>query len=104
VRDRIPAIIEAAGRTPAIKILHDQALRSALYDKLSEEHAELLNAKDAGAKREELADLIEVAFALAHQYGATEEELMALVLEKRAQRGGFTKGFYYLGDIDRSEA
>ncbi|MFB7145808.1 HNH endonuclease [Agrobacterium deltaense] len=99
VRDRIPEIIEASGRKPAIKVLHDQALRSALYDKLSEEHAEILNAPDANAKCEELADLIEVAFALAHQYGANEDELMALVQRKRSERGGFSKGFYYLGDL-----
>lgn len=98
VRDRIPEIIEASGRKPAIKVLHDQALRSALYDKLSEEHAEILNATDASAKCEELADLIEVAFALARQYGANEDELMALVQKKRSERGGFSKGFYYLGE------
>jgi predicted house-cleaning noncanonical NTP pyrophosphatase (MazG superfamily) len=98
VRDRIPEIIEASGRKPEIKVLHDQALRTALYDKLVEEHAEVLHAPDAGSKCEELADLIEVALALAGQYGATEEELMALVRKKRSERGGFTKGFYYLGE------
>lgn len=98
VRDRIPEIIEASGRKPAIKVLHDQALRRALYDKLSEEHAEVLNATDASAKCEELADLVEVALALARQYGANEDDLMALVRKKRSERGGFTKGFFYFGD------
>lgn len=41
VRDRIPEIIEASGRKPEVKVLHDQALRTALYDKLVEEHVEL---------------------------------------------------------------
>ncbi|WP_210249373.1 nucleoside triphosphate pyrophosphohydrolase [Brucella tritici] len=102
MRDRIPEIIEASGRKPAIKVLHDQVLRSALYDKLSEEHAEILNATDATAKCEELADLIEVAIALARQYGANEDELMALVQKKRSERGGFTKGIFYLGELQNS--
>lgn len=104
VRDRIPEIIEASGRKPEIKVLHDHALRSALYDKLSEEHAELLHAADPAAKCEELADLIEVALALAGQYGATEDELMAMVRKKRLERGGFTKGFYYLGELPSAGA
>lgn len=98
VRDRIPEIIEATGRTPQIKVLHDQALRDALYDKLVEEHAEVLHAKDAASKREELADLIEVALALGRQYGADEDQMLSLVHQKRTKSGGFTKGLYYLGD------
>jgi predicted house-cleaning noncanonical NTP pyrophosphatase (MazG superfamily) len=98
VRDRIPELIRAEGREPIIKELKDRALIGALYDKLIEEHAELLAAKEASHKLEELADMIEVTLALGEQYGASEEELMQLVQRKRDERGGFTNGYYYQGD------
>jgi len=97
VRDRIPEIIRAQGRTPEVEELTGKALRAALYDKLSEEHAELLRANEAH-KCEELADLIEVAFALGSQYGANEEKMLDLVHKKRADGGGFEKGIFYKGD------
>lgn len=98
VRDRIPELIRAEGREPIIKELEGKALTSALYDKLIEEHAELLAAKEASHKREELADMIEVILALGEQYAFSEEELMQLVRRKRDERGGLKKGFYYQGD------
>jgi len=30
--------------------------------------------------------------------GGAEEEMLALVREKRKTRGGFSKGYYYKGD------
>lgn len=98
VRDRIPQIIEDSGRVPIISELKKQALLAALYDKLSEEHAEFLRATKAADKLNELADIIEVALTLAAQYDANEEEMLALVREKRKSRGGFSKGYYYKGD------
>lgn len=98
VRDRIPELIRAEGREPIIKELKGKALTSALYDKLIEEHAELLAAKEASHKRDELADMIEVILALAEQYGVSEEKLMQLVQRKRDKRGGFAKGYHYQSD------
>jgi len=98
VRDRIPEIIRAEGREPKVKVLSGHARTNALYDKLIEEHAELLAAKDAPEKCEELADMIEVILTLGKQYGADADELMDLVQRKRAARGGFEQGYYYQGD------
>lgn len=98
VRDRIPELIAAEGRTPIVKTLGGEALLAALYDKLTEEHAELLAAESADKKCEELADMIEVLIALARQYDCTEVELQQIVARKRAARGGFTKGLFYEGD------
>jgi len=47
VRDSIPKIIEAEGRKPLITRQSGQALLTALYDKLAEEHEELLTAERA---------------------------------------------------------
>ena len=98
VRDKIPELIRAEGRTPKIRPLVGVALRNALYDKLSEEHAELLAASDIDSLKEELADIIEVIVALANTFEATESDLMNVVRRKRRERGGFTKAYYYSGD------
>jgi predicted house-cleaning noncanonical NTP pyrophosphatase (MazG superfamily) len=99
VRDRVPEIIRGSGRLPRIVELKGQELRAALYEKLIEEHAEFLHAKKISDKLEELADLIEVALAIGAQYGANERHILALVKEKRAERGGFSKGYLYKGDL-----
>ncbi len=98
VRDRIPEMIRAEGREPKVKVLTGRARTSALYDKLIEEHAELLAAKDASEKCAELADMIEVILTLGKHYGADEGELMQLVQHKRSARGGFDQGYYYQGE------
>ncbi|MEB8389157.1 nucleoside triphosphate pyrophosphohydrolase [Rhodobacteraceae bacterium KMM 6894] len=98
VRDKIPAIIKTEGRTPKIKQLKGRALTSALYNKLTEEHANLLAATDTTSRLEELADMVEVILALASSYGTSDEELMNLVRTKREKRGGFSAGQFYAGD------
>lgn len=98
VRDRIPEIIEAEGRKPVITRLSGEALLTALHDKLAEEHAELLAAEHAKDKCEELADMIEVLIGIAAQHGCKETELQQIVTRKRTERGGFTKGLFYMGD------
>jgi predicted house-cleaning noncanonical NTP pyrophosphatase (MazG superfamily) len=105
VRDRIPELIVAEGRSPMVKALGGEALEKALYDKLAEEQAELLNATAPEEKLEELADLLEVLIALAARYDCDEDRLLALAARKRAERGGFTKGCFYCGELgpDRGE-
>lgn len=96
VRDKIPDLISAEGRAPKLKRLSGRSLVTALYDKLAEEHAELLAAADADSLREELADMVEVLFAIAYHYGLTEDDLMNNVHDKREHRGGFKEGYYRL--------
>ncbi len=94
VRDNIPAMIEAEGRIPHVKELTGKNLWSALCDKLVEEHAEFLEDGDVS----ELGDMIEVITALAEQKGVTQQELLAIVEEKRMKNGGFERGYFYAGD------
>ncbi len=98
VRDHIPDLIRAKGRNPVIKELKEKALTSALYEKLTEEHAELIAGKDDRHRCEELADLIEVIFALGEQFGMSNEELLQLAKKKKQERGGFQKGYFYQQD------
>ena len=85
VRDRIPEIIEASGRTCITEVLPEDAYIQALDAKLSEELAEYQQSKSL----EELADLLEVMGAVVKARGYTWDELTCVRKEKRAQRGAF---------------
>ena len=87
VRDRIPEIIEAAGKKCVCSILPDEDYLALLDEKLNEELAEYQQSKSM----EELADLIEVIRAVAAARGSSMEEVEAIRREKAAKRGGFEK-------------
>lgn len=87
VRDKIPEIIEAAGKTCVAEILSDEDYLCMVDAKLDEELAEY--HKDQNL--EELADLMEVIYAAAIARGGTIEELERIRAEKAARRGGFEK-------------
>ena len=85
VRDKIPQIIEASGATPLTRILKTEEYLSCLEAKLDEEVGEYLREKNA----EELADILEVAYALAEDLGHTRQELEETFNRKHEKRGGF---------------
>lgn len=85
VRDRIPQIIKASGKTCKTRVLSQEEYIQKLDEKLNEELAEYQESKSL----EELADLLEVMEAVALARGSTWEQLMQIKGEKRAARGGF---------------
>jgi len=87
VRDRIPEIIQASGKSFTIEILPVQDYIRMLDAKLDEELAEY--HKDQNI--EELADLLEVIRAVTVARGYSLEELERVRQEKAAERGGFEK-------------
>ena len=87
VRDRIPEIITAAGKTCVTETLSDEAYLLKLDAKLDEELAEY----HADQNIEELADLLEVILACAAARGSSAEELERIRAEKAEKRGGFEK-------------
>ena len=87
VRDKIPEIIEASGKTCSTEVLSDGEYLKMLDAKLDEELAEY--HKDQNI--EELADLIEVIYAAAKARGYTLEELERVRADKATKRGGFGK-------------
>ncbi len=93
VRDRIPEIIRESGGVPRTRKLRGEKLKTALLDKLAEEHAELL----AETNLEEIADLMEVLLALAKVQGHTEDETLRCLRQKRRERGGFDGGVFLTG-------
>lgn len=60
VRDKIPQIIQEAGKTPATKILNHKDYVTELRKKSAEELQEYLSAESNEDALEELADLLEI--------------------------------------------
>ena len=87
VRDRIPEIIEADGKTCITEILSDAQYLEMLDTKLNEELAEYQESKSL----EELADLLEVMQAVVEARGWSWAQLEQVRQEKAAQRGGFAR-------------
>ena len=96
VRDKIPEIIEASGATPLTRILETEEYLSCLEAKLDEEVQEFHESKSP----EELADILEVVFALAADLGISREMLTEVYEKKHHQRGGFAKRIYLEGVED----
>jgi predicted house-cleaning noncanonical NTP pyrophosphatase (MazG superfamily) len=93
VRDRIPEIIEQAGKSAIWRELSDDEFRLALRAKVLEEATELADAAD-DALLSELADLAEVIEAILCAYNLTRDELEAARQWKNDQRGAFTKRLF----------
>lgn len=87
VRDKIPEIIEADGRSCKTEILSKEEYLKRVDAKLDEELAEY--HKDQNI--EELADLLEVLFAAAEARGYSAEELERVRAIKAEERGAFKK-------------
>jgi predicted house-cleaning noncanonical NTP pyrophosphatase (MazG superfamily) len=100
VRDRIPEIIEADGRTANVRQLADEEYGAALLDKLSEEVQELCDATPV-ERLGEAADVYEVLLALVEHIGLSYDDLVRAADEKRRQRGGFSRRLWWDGDGGR---
>lgn len=93
VRDKIPEIIAGQGKSVCFRILKGNELKKALKDKLIEETQELINARTEAEFIEEMADVIEVLYAIRTLCDITDK-----TINKRAQKynekGGFEKGYF----------
>jgi len=90
VRDKIPEIIEKAGKTAYTHILSEEDYMTELDKKLNEECSEYQADKNI----EELADMLEVMYAIAEARGWSVSELEAVRKSKAEKRGGFKKKIY----------
>lgn len=87
VRDHIPKIMRQNGATPITRQAKAGELPELLMAKLREEVEEFRVSGEA----DELADIIEVVYAIAASKGLTVEQLEKLRKHKRLQRGGFSQ-------------
>ncbi|MCL9662197.1 nucleoside triphosphate pyrophosphohydrolase [Paenibacillus hunanensis] len=90
IRDRIPEIIEASGKKANVEIMDNAAYLKELNHKLQEELDEYNEEQDIN----ELADLIEVAYAILEHKGIDLEEFEKLRLKKQDERGGFKEKLF----------
>jgi len=88
VRDDIPKVIEASNKKYETEIVKGEELSKLLNEKLKEEVNEYLESYDI----EELADILEVIHGILHNKGVTLEELEAIRIKKKEERGGFLEG------------
>lgn len=93
VRDKIPEIIKSKGESPIVRIMDNKEYLVALEAKLSEECDEYLESKET----EELADILEVIYALANARGCSTDELMRIYKRKHSERGGFEDKIFLIG-------
>lgn len=92
VRDKIPEIIEGNGEKANTRVLSDKEFMLHLENKLDEEVAEYHKDKSV----EELADILEVIYALCEAQGYTMEELMSVYQKKHDTRGGFSQKIFLI--------
>lgn len=90
VRDKIPEIIKAEGKTVKTKILSNEEHLEALIHKLHEELEEFKEARNV----EEMADIQEVLFAIAETLNIEAKDLASVMANKAVERGAFKKRIY----------
>lgn len=102
VRDKIPELLESKDLQFTMKTFNYLQYLTALQNKLIEECNETVTALVMNASFpqlaesradviEELADILEVMWAITDEIGATPEDVEAARLAKLESRGGYTK-------------
>jgi predicted house-cleaning noncanonical NTP pyrophosphatase (MazG superfamily) len=87
VRDKIPEIIKQKGQIPIIHYANNKEYWQKLKEKLKEEVDEFIKK----GNKEELADILEVVYAICEFQGVDLKELESLRNDKAKKRGAFKK-------------
>lgn len=85
VRDKIPEIIKQDGGNPVIHTASDKEYWEKLKQKFQEEVDEFSKSES----EEELADILEVIYAICESIRIDKEKLEKIRQKKHEQRGGF---------------
>lgn len=85
VRDKIPQIIEQSGKKAVVEKVTDEAYIKLLNEKLGEELKEFMESQSV----EELADLVEVIYAILEYKKIGIEDFEAIRQSKNNKRGAF---------------
>ncbi|WP_088265646.1 nucleoside triphosphate pyrophosphohydrolase [Bacillus mycoides] len=100
IRNKIPQIIKANGKTPKTRILPEDEYIKEICNKTQEELNEYLEATTKEHKLEELSDLLELINALAEHEGTTLEEINNIRKKKAEERGGFQNRVFLIEVTD----
>lgn len=96
IRDKIPKIITSSGKQCIVETMNEPEYIEALDCKLNEE----LEEYQADKSLEELADLLEVMYAVVRARGYSIDELEKVRKEKAEKRGSFEKRLRLKGVIE----
>lgn len=96
VRDNIPSIIEQSGKKYEVHELNDDDFLVGLKTKLLEEINEFNDGEDVA----ELADVLEVVYAIARLKGVSREKLEEIRKAKADSNGGFDNNLYLVKTYD----
>ena len=94
VRDKIPEIIREAGKIPITRLMDNEDYLKELDTKLNEEVQEYQEDKSI----EEMADVLEVLFAICEARGYSIDQLMQVRNDKKENRGAFKEKIYWEGN------
>ena len=95
VRNCIPKIIAEKGESAVVHVASDEEYKEKLKEKLLEEVNEYVQSGDA----EELADLLEVFYAICDNSDFSVEDIEKIRADKAEKRGGFSERII----LDRTE-
>lgn len=98
IRDKIPEIIEADGKDYEVRKLQDDEYLESLNTKLQEE----LDEYQESGEIEELADLLEIIYAILDHKDISREELETIRKKKKKSRGGFAEKLFLIGVEENS--
>ncbi|MBQ3494733.1 MAG: nucleoside triphosphate pyrophosphohydrolase [Clostridia bacterium] len=90
VRDNIPNIIEQNGSKCKTRTLSDDEYVLALNKKLEEEVNEYIQSQEL----EEIADVLEVLYAIMKQKNVSFQQIEEIRKQKAKNRGGFDKKLF----------
>lgn len=88
IRDKIPQVMDKKSVTYSVRRLNDQEYVEKLNEKLQEELDEYFAAGEE-SQVEELADLVELVYAILENKGVSIDQFEKVRLKKREERGGF---------------
>ena len=94
IRDKLPDIMRAKNINVLDYVMEQAEYVQELKQKLLEEAEEVVAAHSETDITEELADVFEVAYALANAYGVSPERIEHARLHKKEVRGGFEGRVY----------
>ena len=100
IRNKIPQIIKANGKTPTTRILPQDEYIKELCKKTQEELTEYIEAKTKPDTLEELSALLDLINALAEYEGTTLEEINNIRKKKAEERGGFSDRVFLIKVTD----
>jgi predicted house-cleaning noncanonical NTP pyrophosphatase (MazG superfamily) len=99
VRDKIPEIIEKSGKKAVFEVLGEKAYKKYLDEKLKEELQEYL----INDNTDELADLVDVIYAILKYKGIDVEDFESIRKRKIEERGAFDKKLLLKEVVEKEE-